>query len=81
MVEGGTLRGGFDVVANLAYQPIDPVVLLPHAATAAHAGRPDPEHPWMRRFDERITGFPPGESQPQSAATGLVLERKARTIP
>src|ERR1044071_2140081 len=53
VTEGATLRVGFDVATNLAYQPIDPIVLLPRAAAAAHAGRPDPEHPWMPRVGER----------------------------
>jgi len=80
VAEGATLRVGFDVATNLAYQPIDPVVLLPRAAAAAHAGQPDPEHPWMRRFDERISGQHSSEAV-LAAAAALVLEKKGRTLP
>ncbi|MBI4421382.1 MAG: response regulator [Gemmatimonadetes bacterium] len=48
---GSTLRAGYDAVANLSYSPIDPVELLTHAITALRSGTPEPQHPWVRRFD------------------------------
>jgi CheY-like chemotaxis protein len=55
------LRIGYDAVANLKYSPIDPVALLARAAAAVHTGRPEPEHPWVRRFAD--TGREPAEKE------------------
>ena len=49
--EGPELRVGYDAVANLMYCPTDPVELLGRAATAVRTGTPEPEYPWVRRFD------------------------------
>jgi len=46
-----TLRVGYDAVSNLTYSPIDPVALLARAAAAVRSGRPEPEAPWIRRFE------------------------------
>lgn len=61
LARGATLRAGYDAVANLTYSPIDPVELLTRAAAAARGGRPEPEHPWLRRFADQATRpSPPG---------------------
>ncbi|PYP64367.1 MAG: hypothetical protein DMD37_02830 [Gemmatimonadetes bacterium] len=46
-----TLRVGYDSVANLTYSPIDPVALLARAAAAVRTGKPEPDAPWVRRFE------------------------------
>jgi len=45
------VRAGYDAVANVAYQPLDPTALLLRAATAlrgAQTGGPE----WLKRFDD-----------------------------
>ena len=46
-----TLRVGYDSVVNLTYSPIDPVALLARAAAAVRTGKPEPDAPWVRRFE------------------------------
>ena len=48
---GTTLRAGYEAVANLKYSPIDPVELLTRATAAVRRGRPEPDYPWISRFD------------------------------
>ena len=50
----GTLRCGYDAVANLTYSPIDPVSLLARAAAAVRNGKPEPDAPWVRRFNGSV---------------------------
>jgi PleD family two-component response regulator len=45
------LRVGFDAITNMRYAPSDPVELLARASAAVRSGRPETEHPWLRRFD------------------------------
>ena len=73
MLHPGTgVRVGYDAVANLTYSPIDPAELLAHAATAVHHGTPEPQHPWVRRFDPERT--------PASRATPPGLEFDTRSV-
>lgn len=50
------LHAGFEV-ANLAYEPMDPGMLLARAEHAVHAGRPEPGQPWLRRHDVLTSHF------------------------
>ncbi|HEX9581417.1 MAG TPA: response regulator [Gemmatimonadales bacterium] len=70
------LRVGYDAVANLRYTPADPVELLVRAAAAVQSGKPDPEHPWVRRFEaSRVSGPTAGGGGGQRVSpTGLTLE-------
>ncbi len=45
-----TIRAGYDAVAILTYEPMDPAVLIGRAATAVRHGTPEPGLPWVRRF-------------------------------
>src|SRR5438046_4118094 len=49
-----SLRVGYDAVANLTYSPIDPVALLARAAAAVRNGKPEPDAPWVRRFEGNV---------------------------
>lgn len=44
---------GYDAVANLAYEPLDPVTLLLRAGMALRSGDAEPKRPWLRRFVPR----------------------------
>ncbi|HYT03770.1 MAG TPA: response regulator [Gemmatimonadales bacterium] len=71
---GSTLRAGYDAVANLTYSPIDPVELLARATAAVQRGRPEPTHPWVRRYDAEITPEQDVGARVRITPTGLVLE-------
>src|SRR3989441_10157572 len=47
----GSLRVGYAAVTNLRYSPIDPADLLAHATAALRSGQPEPDAPWVRRFE------------------------------
>ncbi len=53
------IRVGYEAVANLRYAPLDPVTLLLRAAAALEAGRPEPDAPWLRRFDPSAAASAP----------------------
>jgi PleD family two-component response regulator len=65
------LHVGLDAVANLRYAPIDPIEFLARAAAAVRNGKPEPGHPWLRRF---AAGTVPSSSSttPQHAPFGVV---------
>jgi len=69
---GSTLRIGYDAVANLMYSPMDPAELLVHASAALRAGRPEPGHAWVRRFD---AGASSQDVRPPSRPSGPVTGR------
>ena len=66
-----TLRVGYDSVANLTYSPIDPVALLARAAAAVRTGKPEPDAPWVRRFEGAL---------PFGAAVAVPVLDKRRAI-
>jgi len=69
-VAPAALRVGYDAVANLMYSPTDPVELLGRAATAVRTGTPDPEYPWVRRYDPTTR-----QSRPVTAGRPVELKR------
>ena len=75
-----TLRVGYDAVANLTYSPIDPVALLARAAAAVRNGKPEPDAPWVRRFEGNVLG---GQEQWPLARTsgGVPVLDKRRATP
>jgi DNA-binding response OmpR family regulator len=50
IVPGRNLRVGYDVVANLAYTPVDPAELLVRASAAVRQGEPEADCGWMSRL-------------------------------
>ena len=48
------LNAGYAAVTNVGYRPVDPIELLARAAAAARAGRPEPGHAWLRRYDVSV---------------------------
>lgn len=45
------IRAGYEAVANLAYTPIDPAVMILRATTAVRSGRAEAGADWIRRFE------------------------------
>src|SRR3989475_8107248 len=75
-----TLRVGYDAVANLTYSPIDPVALLARAAAAVRNGKPEPDAPWVRRFEGNVPGGQ--DTWPLArAATAVPVSDKRRATP
>lgn len=65
-----SFAAGFDIVANVKYNPIDPFELLQRAAFAVRNGKPTAELAWVRRYadvtiDRRST--PPATSGASAA--------------
>ncbi len=58
---GAALRVGYAAVSNVGYLPTDPVALLARASAAARAGKPEPGHAWLRRYDDTTTQNSPSE--------------------
>ena len=75
-----TLRCGYDAVANLTYSPIDPVSLLARAAAAVRNGKPEPDAPWVRRFDGNV---PAGQDSwaPARNSGGVSVPAARRSLP
>ncbi|HEX9283891.1 MAG TPA: response regulator [Gemmatimonadales bacterium] len=69
-----SLRAGYDAVANFKYSPIDPVELLTRAAAAVRTGKPEPDHPWVRRFDTSRTSGPDWGAAPRNTPPGVVAD-------
>ena len=65
------LEAGYDAVANLGYTPIDPVDLLARAAHAVHAGKPEPDCPWVRRFENGFHQAPLEPARPRVTPPGV----------
>lgn len=70
---GAPLRAGYDAVANFKYSPIDPVELLTRAAAAVRGGKPDPDHPWLCRFDAKRTSGPEWRA-PRATPPGVAAD-------
>jgi hypothetical protein len=66
------LEAGYDAVANLGYTPIDPVDLLARAAHAVRAGKPEPDCPWVRRFENGFHQAPVEPVRPRVTPPGMV---------
>jgi DNA-binding response OmpR family regulator len=57
---GDGFRAGYHAVANFTYTPLDPVELLRRAVAAVHEGAPEPDEPWVRRYEPGLTSAPDG---------------------
>jgi len=68
---GPGLEAGYDAVANLGYTPIDPVDLLTRAAHAVRAGTPEPDCPWVRRFDNGLHRGAPDAAPSRATPPGM----------
>jgi PleD family two-component response regulator len=79
LVPGTTLRVGYDAVANLKYSPSDPVDLLIRANTAVRTGTPEPDAPWVRRFESVPTPASP-TAQPRNTPPRIVADAR-RSFP
>jgi PleD family two-component response regulator len=73
------LEAGYAAVANLGYTPIDPVDLLARAAHAVRAGEPEPDCPWVRRFDNGFSHAPPEAARPRVTPPGVAAPAR-RTL-
>jgi PleD family two-component response regulator len=73
---GLTFWVGYEAVTNLTYSPIDPVELLTRASAAVRHGIPEPDFPWLRRFDSSAR---PGPVSPptRSTPTGIVSDKRS----
>jgi len=49
------LRAGYESVANVGYEPMEPMELLARATSALRTGRPEPGLDWLRRFEPTAT--------------------------
>jgi PleD family two-component response regulator len=74
----GTRQVGYAAAENLRYSPMDPVSLLAQASAAVRTGQPDPNYPWVRRF-QAGPGMPrtSGESNGPVPVGEPDLERRA----
>ena len=77
LVPGTTLHVGYDAAANLKYSPIDPLALLLRATAAVRDGKPEPGHPWVRRFDLGAASQPPAAPSVRIPSPGLVSESRS----
>jgi len=48
-------RAGYESVANVGYEPMEPMELLARATAALRTGRPEPGLDWLRRYDSTAT--------------------------
>jgi len=44
-------RAGYESVANVGYEPMEPMELLARATAALRTGRPEPGLDWLRRYE------------------------------
>src|SRR5947208_15192188 len=48
-------RAGYESVANVGYEPMEPMELLARATAALRTGRPEPGLDWLRRYEPTAT--------------------------
>lgn len=71
-----SFAAGYDAVSNMGYRPMDPLALLARASAAVRVGRPEPGHPWLRRYEDSAAWRAPMKAGNTGQMAVATTERK-----